>query len=290
MKPKDCQSILTNARQPKFTSLLAACLIIAGCAGPVLREPPEARRPGARPTTPGQPATPDQGVVSGLAVERGVLISKTGCTLSFERHLPAQVHTSDLVILGHGFLRRKEHLRGLALAIAATGVTTLSLDFCRDRPWETNHFRKALDMMRLADTQGARGVVYAGFSAGALAALIAGRNDPRTIGVVALDLVDAQGLGVMMARGLDRPLIGLVGEPSSCNAYNNGLAVFAASTRSRVQRFDGADHCDFESPTDWRCRLVCQEASASRQASTRRDIVRATTAAVRSLTMANDGH
>ena len=113
-------------------------------------------------------------------------------------------------------------------------------------------------MIRVADALDARRVVYAGFSAGALSALVAARNDPRALGVVTLDLVDAQRLGVLMASGLERPLIGLIGEPSACNAHNNGLLALNAGRRGRVERFPGADHCDFESPSDWLCHWLCR--------------------------------
>jgi pimeloyl-ACP methyl ester carboxylesterase len=158
----------------------------------------------------------------------------------------------------------------------------VTLDFCNARFWDGRHFRNGLDMVRVADALDAKQVVYAGFSAGGLAALVAGRNDPRTLGVVALDLVDAGRLGEGMAAGLDRPLIGLVGDPSPCNAENNGLAVFSATDRSFVERVKGADHCDFESPTDWLCRLVCQRETPD-AASPRRDIIAAATDAVVSL-------
>ena len=103
------------------------------------------------------------------------------------------------------------------------------------------------------------GVIYAGFSAGALAALVAARNDPSALGVVTLDLVDAQGIGERAAQGLDKPLIGLVGEPTNCNANENSSAVFAAMHQAQQLRIAGAGHCDFEAPTDALCELVCTD-------------------------------
>lgn len=197
--------------------------------------------------------------------------------MRYTRYRPADARSGDLVVLGHGFLRGEARMAGLAVALAEAGIPTVTLDFCNDRLWNGNHIRNGLDMMGLADTLGARRVVYAGFSAGALAALVAGRNDPRTLGVVALDLVDADGLGARLAAGLDRPLIGLVGAPSSCNARNNGLGVYAVSQQAVVQHFPGADHCDFESDTDWLCRVFCDRGTS---VTVRRDIMRATVAAV----------
>ncbi|EXJ15593.1 lipase/esterase [Imhoffiella purpurea] len=202
--------------------------------------------------------------------------------MDYSLYRPASARSGDLVLLGHGFMRDRERMTGLAESLAETGLTVAALDFCNARPWDGGHVQNGFDMMALADALGARRRVYAGFSAGALAALVAGRNDPRALGVVALDLVDADGVGRLMARGMDRPLIGLFGEPSACNARGNGLAVYAAAPDASVQRIAGANHCDFESPTDWVCRLVCGSPSAD---GARRDaVLRATTEAIRSLT------
>ena len=129
-------------------------------------------------------------------------------------------------------------------------------------------------MVRLAQHLGARRVVYGGFSAGALAALVAGHRDPQALGVIALDLVDAGGLGLRLAAGFDKPLIGLMGEPSPCNAGARGLQVLKASRRGRAETVPGAGHCDFESPTDGWCELVC---GATAGTTTRRAEIIATT-------------
>jgi hypothetical protein len=212
----------------------------------------------------------------------GVVASATGCALQYRLHRPTQPQTEDLVVLGHGFLRTQERMVDLAQALADAGIPTVTLDYCNSRLWDGRHFRNGLDMIRVADALGAERVIYAGFSAGGLAALVAGRNDPRTLGVVTLDLVDADRLGEGMASGLERPLVGLVGDPSPCNARNNGLAVFSAADQASVERVEGAEHCDFESPSDWVCRLVCKRNQPERT-SPRRDILEAATSAVVSL-------
>ncbi|WP_245535797.1 alpha/beta hydrolase [Thiorhodococcus drewsii] len=254
---------------------MAACLALAGCFGPLLQ------------VEPGQPRVDavEKAVRFGsspIAVETGAIASRTGCALDYSLYRPDAARTGDLVILGHGFLRSRDRMAGLAESLASTGLSVATLDFCNVRPWDGSHVQNGFDMMALADALGAKRVVYAGFSAGALAALVAGRNDPRALGVVTLDLVDADGIGRRMASGMERPLIGLFGDPSSCNAYNNGLAVYAVAAQARILRFSGADHCDFESPTDWLCRLVCGRLNANGAA--RSDaVLRAATDAIRSL-------
>lgn len=210
-------------------------LLLSGCQG----MPPDTMDPGQSGRTGGH------------------LRSGSGCTLSY-RLYPARVPASEgLVVLAHGFLRSKERMDGLARALAAAGTTTATLDFCNDRIWDGGHVRNGRDMVTLARSLGANRVLYAGFSAGGLAALLAADADPAALGVLTLDLVDRDGLGARAAARLDVPLVGLVGEPSACNAQGNGLAVLAAGRGARIEQIAGAGHCDFESPTDWLCERVC---------------------------------
>lgn len=214
---------------------------------------------------------------SALMVMSASIRGTTGCRLNYRLYTPAQPiqDQSTLVVVGHGFLRGVEQMDGLARRIASTGLRTASVGFCNSRIWGGRHRENGLDMVALADALDAEHVAYVGFSAGGLSALIAGQRDERTLGVVTLDLVDLNGVGRMAAAALDRPLVGLFGPPSPCNAENNGLAAFAASRQARIHRFPEATHCDFESPTDWLCKRVCGEVPGSLK---RREAILATTA------------
>lgn len=271
----------TSWRPAKFTVLGMACLWMSGCADLRIKT---VETPSATTEAPARAAL-------GVRVTDGVAISPSAGTLHYRVYRPPGTHTGtdqtgaddgDLAVVGHGFRRSQERMTGLAAALAQSGVTAVTLDVRPARPWDGGHVRHARAMLAVASALDARRVVYLGFSAGALAALIAARNDPRAAGVVALDLVDTQDLGIRAASGLTRPLIGLVGAASGCNAQGNGRAVYAASPRAVVQRMPGASHCDFESPTDWLCRLACAPRGAQ-LGSARQDIVRAATAAARSL-------
>jgi dienelactone hydrolase len=262
---------------------LSFCLVLVGClhlavpgTGQALSSPDADALSSPRQASAAEP----NGAT--WSVEQGSVSSATGCDLHYRLYRPTRAWSDGLVVLGHGFLRSQDRMVDLARALAAAGVKVVTLDFCNSRWWDGRHFRNGLDMIRVADAVDAERVIYAGFSAGALAALVAGRNDRRTLGVVALDLVDAQRLGEGIVASLEPPLIGLVGDPSPCNAENNGLAVFAANPRASVEWVAGADHCDFESPTDWICRLVCA-GQRIEQHSPRRDIIDATLSAVVSL-------
>lgn len=212
----------------------------------------ESKAEAARRPDPEVPA-PD----SAFQVEAGSITSISGCIIDYRRYQPEHPRVKGMVILGHGFLRSQEHMAGMAGALASAGLVAVTLDFCQARPWDGGHYGNGLDMVRLARQLGAGRVVYAGFSAGALAALIAGRQDPGTLGIITLDLVDDHGLGLRMVEGLGKPLVGLMGEPSRCNAQANGLPILAASRLGHTERIAGAGHCDFETPSDWLCELLC---------------------------------
>jgi pimeloyl-ACP methyl ester carboxylesterase len=219
---------------------------------------------------------------SGVEGSRGRIASSTGCALKYSTFAPANPAgaSTDWVILAHGFLRSQARMRDLATRMAQDGLYVATLDFCNQKPWAGRHVQNSHDMLALAHHLGARRVVYAGFSAGGLAALLAAREDRRTVGVLTLDLVDAGGLGLGAARALDKPLLAIAGEPANCNAEGNGAAVYAASRVARVERIAGASHCDFESPTDGLCELVCADPDGGLGAQRRRIIDSASRAAL----------
>ncbi|NEX18461.1 MAG: hypothetical protein C1943_18125 [Halochromatium sp.] len=168
-------------------SLLAALLALVGCSSLILAPSDSAVQ------------LADPGLDGRRPVE-GVLSSATGCSIHYRLYKPAVAGTSaqasTLVILGHGFLRSQARMAGLAETIAAAGIPVATLDFCNMRFWDGQHQQNGLDMMALArHLGGVQPVIYVGFSAGALAALVAARNDPEALGAVTLDLVDAQGIG-----------------------------------------------------------------------------------------------
>ena len=266
---------LVCMRRPIPRLAVVSLLLLAGCSGLLLRPDTSALTPATMPDVP-----------AGVEVAAGQLASSTGCTLDYRTFLPAAGASppgagagGDWVILAHGFLRSQQRMQGLAAAMAADGMQVATLDFCNQKPWAGRHVQNGRDMVALARHLRAQRVVYAGFSAGGLAAVLAGQADTQAVGVLTLDLVETQGLGVRAARSLSKPLLGLAGEPTNCNALDNGRAVFAASERAQVQRIQGAGHCDFEAPTDGLCELVCADPDGPEQAHRARIIARAGAAA-----------
>jgi len=257
--------------------LAALVLLIGGCPGPM-------QRPDGIASV-GSTAVPSP---QGISVEEGTVASRFGCRFGYRLYQLSEPASDDLVIIGHGFLREQDRMNGLAIAAATAGIPAATIDYCNSRPWRGGHRRNADDMMRLADALHAREVIYAGFSAGALAALVAARNDPRAAGVLALDLVDTQQIGRNAARGLDKPLIGLHGEPTNCNAQSNGQGVYSLAPNAKLQVIDGAGHCDFEAPSDSLCRLICEDPTPG-EPNPAEHIIAAAVDGLRSLATAGQG-
>ena len=185
--------------------------------------------------------------------------SVTGCTFDYRLYQPADPQTRTSIMLGHGFLRDQDNLVGLSRALANHGIPVVTLNFCNMRLWNGNHESNALDMRALAQKLGlSEDIIYGGFSAGALAAVLAANDDTRAI--LALDLVDQNDLGLNAIRALQTPLIGVSGPASSCNANGNGAALFTSRAQpslSDLITIEGASHCEFESPSNWLCEIAC---------------------------------
>lgn len=189
----------------------------------------------------------------------GKLQSSYGCEFNYRLFKPTVPVSSTTIILGHGFLRSQDNMVGFGRAFANNGINIATLDFCNMRVWNGHHKRNADDMRTLANELGMPGnVIYAGFSAGALAAILAA--DSQTRAIVALDLVDQANLAVNAITQLQTPLIGLSGPASSCNASGNGSPVFKSrtdDTLSSLVYIDRGSHCEFESPSNWLCEITC---------------------------------
>jgi len=192
-----------------------------------------------------------------VMIEQGQMRAQGGCEYDYTLYRGVDGEARADVVLAHGFLRDRDRMAGLAQALADAGLTTLTLDLCAMRPWNGAHRENAVEMRRVAAQLGVARPIYAGFSAGGLAALLAAAEDPAVAGVMVLDLVDQAGMGRAAAEGLGVPVVGLFGDASACNADLNGVEVIEAIPRGEVIRIEGATHCDFESPTDGLCRLVC---------------------------------
>jgi pimeloyl-ACP methyl ester carboxylesterase len=209
-------------------------------------------------------------------VASGVLRSAYGCELRYEDHRPLGWMGGPTVVLAHGFLRSLDSMRGWAEHFASHGVRTVVVGLCNATPFDGRHDRSAVDLRDLADQvvpEGGR-VLYAGFSAGGLAALLAAAEDPAAVAYLGLDAVDSGALAGRATR-LAVPALFLSAEPGACNADGN-MAPFAATIASaRVVRVPNATHCVFEDPYDARCAWLCGRVQPESAAAAIRTAVRA---------------
>ncbi len=241
-------------------SLLLLSLLLSGCAGPI-RIPPE-QMPGAVPIASVVAAYPGPYAVT---VEQGSLPSPSGCRLAYAYYRPKMAPPVSLtVILAHGFLRSATNMQDWGRHWASHGLATVIPDLCNMRPWAGRHERNAADLVTIAEALGIESRIYAGFSAGALAALLAARDDPKATAVLALDPVLPTRYRQILTTA-ERPRLLILGAPSRCNAHHKGLSYQSADAPPKqahdqhLLHIPYASHCHFEAPLDPDCRLLCGE-------------------------------
>ena len=221
---------------------------------------------------------------------RAEFLGTYGCTLEFETYRPvARSHGSiagaaglerseTMVFLAHGFMRDLTRMRGWGERFASHGVPTTVLSFCNSRFYAGRHDRNAEDLVALAAAVHAGPVVYAGFSAGGLAAYLATAADPRAVAYLGLDPVDSGQLAHDVR--LDVPALMMFAEPSRCNAQGNfidsiGEQSTTGGRSNRILEVPNATHCDFEDPYDPRCERLCGAVEPPAVAETIRSAIRA---------------
>jgi pimeloyl-ACP methyl ester carboxylesterase len=225
---------------------------------------------------------------------------------SLRTHTPAQVQTQvheldghrvtldvypaagplrGAAILSHGFTRSRRTLAGHAQALADAGVLTLTPDLPCTFDFRCNARALAalVGALRAGGAFGApvERVMLVGFSAGGLSSLLAAHT-PGVVGYVGLDPFDrtlpdeAERLGLAAARSLRTEALLLRAPPSRCNAEAVAVPwVGALPALWRDELIAGASHCDFESPTDWMCRLACGNTDPARQQQVRQGLLEA---------------
>ena len=176
----------------------------------------------------------------------------TSCSMSATVFEPAG-GSERVVVLAHGFARSSANMAGWAEHWASHGVTVVTPELCHASMWDTDHVQNGEDLADLAASLGADEVFFAGHSAGGLAALLAVEQSALAVGWLGLDPVDSEGLGAAATPAV--PATVVVGAASDCNASASGL-----DFPGEVSQLSGADHCDFESPTDWMCTTFCPDA------------------------------
>ena len=186
-------------------------------------------------------------------------------------------------ILSHGFTRSRRTLAGHAQALADAGVLALAPDLPCTFDFRCNARALAalVGSLRAGGPFGApvQRVMLVGFSAGGLSSLLAA-DTPGVVGYVGLDPFDramageTQHLGLAVAGRLRTEVLLLRAPPSRCNA-DASAAPWATALPAlwRDELVAGASHCDFESPTDWLCRMACGDPDPARQQQVRQGLL-----------------
>ena len=187
----------------------------------------------------------------------------------------------------------------MAEHLASWGVEVLLPTLCHYNViWGVDHELNGQNMVELGNYHGADEVVYAGHSAGGLAAIIAASLDGTNLGVLGLDTTDTEGvfgvadfIGQQYAPNVTSITFSIRGEPSTCNSSGNGLNLFEMMNNSYKTKVSEADHCDFEYPTNFGCELNCENSNAIiSDDEIRSEIIMLGTSAILSLTgISNDG-
>jgi len=196
---------------------------------------------------------------------------------------PAAGPLRGAAILSHGFTRSRRTLAGHAKALADAGVLAVTPDLPCTFDFRCNARALAalVGSLRAGGPFGApvESVLLVGFSAGALSSLLAA-DTPGVVGFIGLDPFDrtmpgeTERLGLAAAGRLRTETLLLRGPPSRCNA--EAVAAPWGTVLPTLWRDDliaGASHCDFESPTDWVCRLACGDADTARQQQVRQGLL-----------------
>jgi len=195
---------------------------------------------------------------------------------------PAAGPPDGVAILAHGFARDRSRHRALGEELAAAGVVAVIPDL----PHIVDYWRNGAALVELANMleSGALGLppvdrsrlVLIGTSAGGVATLLAAAKLPGLAGWIGLDPVDRTGTAVSAASQLTSPAVVLLAEPSGCNLFGSGRSIArAVPGLLRSTMLHGASHCDFESPTNKFCKVMCGGSSSRMQVHARQEVVHA---------------
>jgi dienelactone hydrolase len=179
--------------------------------------------------------------------------------------------SAPLIIIAHGFFRRRRNMSGWGLHLAKEGFVAVVPDL----PTMSDHARNGcfiselrrylctVDSLRQPVDPARVGLM--GFSAGGLVTLLSAADDPGLAVWVGLDPVDWNGIGAQAASKISCRAVVLTAEPSACNAHGNASNIIAAMPHCEHFKVIGAVHVDAEWPTDWMAEIVCGRSRQDRR-------------------------
>jgi len=184
-------------------------------------------------------------------------LSVPDCDLDYTVFVPDGAPDAPLMVLGHGFQRSANQVADLASHVATWGVRVATPDYCHASLFDSDPAQNGLDAAQLAASIGGGvAVVHAGHSNGGLSAFFAAANDPDAVGVLGLDPVDTDGEVGDALSSLTVPAWAVFGEPEECND-DAGILPALDGWGADLSAIPGANHCDFEAPTNGLCTTFC---------------------------------
>jgi len=183
----------------------------------------------------------------------------------------AAAEPAPLVIVAHGFSRRRHNMSGWGQHLAEEGfvaavpdlpawsdharnarfISQLRAHLCASEPWN-----RRIDPSRVG---------LMGFSAGGLATLLSAADNPGPGIWVGLDPVDHGGVGAKAAHLVKCHAVVLTAEPSACNGHGNARSIIAALPLCEHFSIAKAVHVDAEWPTDLMAEAICGRSTDERR-------------------------
>ena len=201
---------------------------------------------------------------------------------------PDTAASAPLVIVAHGFFRRRHNMSGWGQHLAKQGLVAAVPDLpARSDHVRNGHFISDLRAYLCAGESWVQRidpsrVGLLGFSAGGLANLLSAADNPGLVIWIGLDPVDWNGIGAKAAPLVKCHAVVLTAEPSACNSHGNARSIIAALPRCEHFSVAGAVHVDAEWPTDRIAEAICGRSTDEKRSEFRR---RATAALRQALAM-----
>jgi hypothetical protein len=209
-------------------------------------------------------------------VNQTILVKLAAGAADVDIYWPEAAEPAPLVIVAHGFMRRRRNMSGWGQHLAGEGFVAAVPDLpARSDHARNGRFISDLRAILCGDESWSRRIDPArvglmGFSAGGLATLLSAAGDPGPAIWVGLDPVDHNGAGAEAAPRIKCRAVVLTAEPSACNAHGNARDIIAVLPLCEHFSVAGAVHVDAEWPTDWMAEAVCGRSTEERRSEFRR--------------------
>lgn len=194
-----------------------------------------------------------------IEIHNGYFNTMNGDSTEYRLFSPINGPSAPHIIFAHEFVSSHDYLLGLSQHYASWGLKVATMNQLHSSLTDNDPIQDAENLILLSNQILDGGsVIYAGYSAGGLRAIIASALDTNTVAFFGLDMVDIEAIGQSYANELDIPIFGLAGESSACNSQANGIGIYNESVNSKLLRITEADHCDFQSPNSFICTFLCE--------------------------------